>query len=76
MKKLILAALVNSLSCASDFTCTMAVREIPTTDIINANAATKLVIVTSLPHLVQSFHCLAGNVIGCAKTVDDVIEDF
>jgi hypothetical protein len=24
--------------------------------IINANAATKLVIVTSLPHLVQSFH--------------------
>jgi hypothetical protein len=34
----------------------MAVRDIPTTDIINANAATKLVIVTSLPHLAQSCH--------------------
>jgi hypothetical protein len=26
--------------------------------------------------VVDGVECLAGNVIGCAKTVDDVIEDF
>jgi hypothetical protein len=44
----------NAIDCAKTVDDVIAVRDIPTTDMINANAATKLVIVTSLPHLVQS----------------------
>jgi hypothetical protein len=62
----------NSLSCASDLTCTMAVRDIPTTDMINANADTK----KTFGAVVDGVECLAGNAIDCAKTVDDVIDDF
>jgi hypothetical protein len=73
---------------------TIDVSDIPITDIINANAATKLVITKyyrarELKELLVNsnkayykalyqVHLIyfAGNAIGCAKTVDDVINDL
>jgi hypothetical protein len=76
----------------------MAVRDIPTTDIINANADTMRDLLRqhimlsdreeqlkplglgkrnkTLGTVIDGVECLAGNAIDCAKTVDDVIDDF